>query len=351
MTTHTLTDMREASVKTEVGKIPKALIDFKDGTTIANTDDVSITTNRTSNGSTASEVVYTGDIKQTDLGDESKAQSKTNLSEIDGIKPSGTYTNYTLANLIYKIVTTDANVLTFSDITKENYYYEISNFNDTTVPNKPTFWDTTFNNDCVTVASFNNHNKPCRFLETGSSYIGNSNTGISQTSGTVDMWIYVVSSNNNSFYIRLANGAFVGPSLYTDGNGLKDSQSATDILLDYGQWYYLRIDFECGTGGYKGLAADTYTLYRNNVEVGTFNFVTGLAIVDRFQCFTNGGACDVYIDSIGYSWDASYSIGQNLNWDIDSMIKLPTTPDYPVQTFVLGGDKTIRNHIDQYSRL
>ncbi|MHA2039133.1 MAG: hypothetical protein ACW98X_22125, partial [Promethearchaeota archaeon] len=80
-------------------------------------------------------------------------------------------------------------------------------------------------------------------------------------------------------------------------------------------WYHLRIEFECGSGGYKGLAADTYYVYINGEQYGPYGFASVVNNLDDLRISTDDGYTGYlnYFDAIGYSWDPNYNIGDNLN--------------------------------------
>ena len=48
----------------------------------------------------------------------------------------------------------------------------------------------------------------------------------------------------------------------------------------------MRIDFECGAGGYEGLSADTNYIYIDGVQYGAYPFYFGGIDVNRFQVET-----------------------------------------------------------------
>ncbi|MFX1277745.1 MAG: hypothetical protein ACFFAT_22225 [Promethearchaeota archaeon] len=73
-------------------------------------------------------------------------------------------------------------------------------------------------------------------------------------------------------------------------------------------WYHIRIEWDC---------SDDWHLWINGISqdkgVG-YNFRGNPTAMDRFYFFTRDTTSDhyAYIDAIGYSWDPSYNIGDNL---------------------------------------
>jgi hypothetical protein len=87
------------------------------------------------------------------------------------------------------------------------------------------------------------------------------------------------------------------------------------VGINSNTWYHLRIDFECDTGGFEGLSADTYYVYLNGVRYGPYNFASGVDNLDKLRISTHDTQTGYnnYIDALGYSWDSDYNVGDNLN--------------------------------------
>jgi len=70
-------------------------------------------------------------------------------------------------------------------------------------------------------------------------------------------------------------------------------------------WYHIRIDFECGAGGYMGLAADTYYFWVDGVRYGSFAFWWAQTDIDNIN-FQSDAAPNNYhhfVDALDYSWE------------------------------------------------
>jgi hypothetical protein len=79
------------------------------------------------------------------------------------------------------------------------------------------------------------------------------------------------------------------------------------------QWYHIRIDFECGSGKYMGLSADTYYVYIDGVQYGAYNFKSPQTEIETVVCtsgMSDSGYSSFY-DAIGYSWQ-EYFVGENV---------------------------------------
>ena len=144
-----------------------------------------------------------------------------------------------------------------------------------------------------------------------------------QTSGTIE------------FYWRITTASY-GANLYFYGTGAsgssglhlgmesgyfvyRDASDFTQNIVSYSvnTWYHVRIDFECGSGGYMGLAADRWHVYINDVLYGdyVFRFGTDLDYQDSILFYNGwwaGSGYNIYYDAWGESWDPNYNIGDNL---------------------------------------
>ena len=94
-----------------------------------------------------------------------------------------------------------------------------------------------------------------------------------------------------------------------------DGSYHTVLGITSNTWYHLKIDFECESGGYEGLATDTYYLYIDGTRYGPFSFASAVSDVDGLRISSHDSAIGYsnYIDAIGYSWDSNYNRGDNRN--------------------------------------
>ena len=85
-------------------------------------------------------------------------------------------------------------------------------------------------------------------------------------------------------------------------------------------WYILRIDFECGAGGYMSLAADTFDAYIDGIQyVFGGNFDDVQTTVDAISLIISPSAGDLWTDAWGFTWEG-YVIGDNLNLAVGANI-------------------------------
>ncbi len=145
-----------------------------------------------------------------------------------------------------------------------------------------------------------------------------------QTSGTVEFWM-MSDDVTYATYFRLMDDS--ATSLYTPGIGrVSLDENKIRYLDDIGwhdtskvvydnTWYHVKIEFECTSGNYRGLAQYNWRFYIDGEVFGDFGFEYNINNVSQAYFFTYWGDTNYrcYIDAIGYSWDSSYTIGSNLN--------------------------------------
>jgi len=81
------------------------------------------------------------------------------------------------------------------------------------------------------------------------------------------------------------------------------------------KWHHFTVHFECTTSGYQSLNQYSWNIIIDGIESGELSFKNNKASVNRFTITTSSTQQDYheYFDSLGYSWDPNYSIGDNLN--------------------------------------
>ncbi|MFX0030425.1 MAG: esterase/lipase family protein, partial [Candidatus Hermodarchaeota archaeon] len=88
-------------------------------------------------------------------------------------------------------------------------------------------------------------------------------------------------------------------------------QVLTECLAD--EWYHIRFDFETTDGGYMGLAEGWCRIYINNQDLGQYEVQNSVSPnkLRILSSYVVQSGFDCYVDAIGYSWDPSYTIGDN----------------------------------------
>ena len=133
-----------------------------------------------------------------------------------------------------------------------------------------------------------------------------------QASGTYEYWIRTTDATlqvdmyglneggNEGVYLTILADKFQYRTVGFNDVGLATSDDT---------WYHIRITFDCAT--------DTYDIYIDGTK-----YQTGVAFrnvsttIDALWIVTVNAASGytVYVDAVGYSWDASYNIGDNIDW-------------------------------------
>ncbi|MFW9971768.1 MAG: hypothetical protein ACFFDF_16375, partial [Candidatus Odinarchaeota archaeon] len=163
---------------------------------------------------------------------------------------------------------------------------------------------------------FDDHKKFLQLYHSSSSGVAGVRNSFSsaQTSGTIEFWVRTTDATRTNYILFYQSGvqkitSRINGDLFQwhDGSIWHNLMSISDNT-----WYHFRIDFECGDGQYQGLSPDTATIYINDVNKGTYSF-NGANNLDtvRFYLDTASVYYSLLIDGVGYSWDSSYSIGDN----------------------------------------
>jgi len=157
-------------------------------------------------------------------------------------------------------------------------------------------------------ADYNGHYKIISMVDGGAGvfnayhYIPNITSGymeffVSNSDSTVDSRIMFYDTGNLLFYLQWTGG------------GVRIVANPVLPLLSViknNVWYHVRIDFNCNT--------DTGNAIVNNVNYGSFNFLTGGTVLDSmlFNC-GNVGVSTVRYNDFGFSWDTlGFSNSQNV---------------------------------------
>lgn len=225
--------------------------------------------------------------------------------------------------------------------------------------------DSSGGNASVEIATeFNEHKKVLKLTADA----GGDNADIlnafssSQPSGTIELYVKTSDATHESqFGIRSGGTGGPLPMIRAEKFQYYDGahHDITDALDD--TIYHIKIDFECGAGLYKGLLADTFFIWIDNIRYGPYPFWNVLESVDRFRLISpTDAAYSSYYDAIGYSWESDYAIADNRTFDyhthsyddITANISLCKVTDvaYQPSTAIINSDATLSidiNHIIQ----
>lgn len=212
--------------------------------------------------------------------------------------------------------------------------------------------------DVEIATSIRGHNKVIKQDNSGQCY---HTPTVAKESGTVEGWIMTTHTDEKSV-IYLRDGALnnnFGGGINSDG--FNDDKF---IYLDNGGWnvlcdvspgfyYRFRIDFECGAGGYLGLAADTFNIYvydKDGDLLGSAlgkTFGTVCANIETILLAQIDVGYDTYWDAIGFSWDG-YTPGDNVSDISDITDDIKDAKIEEVLYMVSPGEITIRGDIFSY---
>jgi len=157
-----------------------------------------------------------------------------------------------------------------------------------------------------------------------------------QTYGTIEFWIN--SGECYGIYNTFWNGGTSGTRVFginfDDGNSFRYLTAGTDWTNMYNlitefTWYRVRIDFECTTGEYQSLGQYKYNVFLYNefqellATQSNILFENIQPHVDTLRCALTTSWAYGYWDAFGYSWDPNYSIGKNIQMDLNVDFSTP----------------------------
>lgn len=149
------------------------------------------------------------------------------------------------------------------------------------------------------------------------------NTFSSQENGTIEFWIQqdnLGTEAKRGQISGLGNGMELfrvkmvgGPARWQTKNNGTDINIIGAPTPQINTWYKVRIDFNHGLGSYQGLDPNQYFVYINGVRYGPYNFTSDEPLDEiHLHTYSYGEKYNTYFDSIGFSWDPDYNIGDNL---------------------------------------
>ncbi|MBA7626574.1 hypothetical protein ES703_34028 [subsurface metagenome] len=137
-----------------------------------------------------------------------------------------------------------------------------------------------------------------------------------QPRGYIEFWFKtnnnMVATGFNDFY----DGASRCINIQGHDGAINTNDGSWHTICAYSSntWYHVKITFECGAGGYDGLAADDFNYYLNGTKYGPFNFLdVGDSLTYMRAGSSTQNSMTWHLDAVGYSWDQCYNVGDNLN--------------------------------------
>lgn len=142
-----------------------------------------------------------------------------------------------------------------------------------------------------------------------------------QSSGTVELYFYI-EDVSKGITIKIGSSAQI--DLYNAASGMLEYYDGSGWVslyqLNDNQWYHLRVDFECGSGAYSGLAADTFQVNIDGSIVGNnlpfASSATSLSEL-RVGTRTTSIASKSWYDAFSYTFEG-YTIEDNRHiWEFN----------------------------------
>lgn len=219
------------------------------------------------------------------------------------------------------------NVRNSSSMTNQTYIAFYTFTNDTDYGN-PTDWSIDETGGSVNVFPvIESHDKVVELNDTSavaSTTFGQDFGNGVQASGTIEYWIRSDDTTDN-VVINVQNDAtqnailfYIRDDLFRHYDGAVFQTIPGSPIPINNQWYHIRIDFECGGGGYQGLGADEYFIYISGTKYGAFDLRNPSVNLENIYFQTlSGHIFKVYIDAIDYSWETNYNYWRNTIPQID----------------------------------
>jgi hypothetical protein len=180
----------------------------------------------------------------------------------------------------------------------------------------------------IVILEEDTHNYVLKLEDTSEvDYVGvYNNLSTYQPNGTIEFW-YKTSNATKLNFIELFgdNGSiqniFINNSQWYYFNSTNNGTLIPNVNNPVSnEWTHIRIDFECTNGNYLGLGEKQFRINIDGSDSGVLNFRginnnnTKFGKLGFRTNITNDGINILqHIDAIGYSWNVSYSIGDNLN--------------------------------------
>lgn len=132
--------------------------------------------------------------------------------------------------------------------------------------------------------------------------------GADIVSGTIELWVRTTDATKDGIRIYLYDGEVGLTQLGIHDTTQQWGYDDVDLgLVASNQWYHIRIDFDCTTD-----KVDIYIDGTKKINQEDFTYAVSNH-VDRIRLLSIGDFVGhTYYDAIGYSWDTSYNVGDNL---------------------------------------
>lgn len=132
------------------------------------------------------------------------------------------------------------------------------------------------------------------------------------TSGTYECWLYMTDTTKLAKLNLLGDATAVLLKFETGQLRIWSGGSYVFIAnINPNDWYHLRVDYECGGGGYLGLGADRLYVWLNGTQYGDYAFSWASSYLDTFYFYMASSNFDYYFDAIDYSFDPTFSFNRN----------------------------------------
>lgn len=209
------------------------------------------------------------------------------------------------------------------------FYNGTYSFNKDEIDSNPNGWNVNESGGTINVINrldkhskvveiYDNNNTAYSFLE---------DISMCQSSGTIELWMrFSDSTKTNNIWLSDGGGQTNSVYVYIENDCFNYYDTSVHEITNCSSniWYHVRIDFEFSEDAYLGLDNGTFKIHVNHETFGPYN-ATGSPNTLNYVQFTSGTANSeyyMYLDAIGYTWEAIYDFtdvpvgtsGTDIDW-------------------------------------
>ncbi|MFX1570954.1 MAG: hypothetical protein ACFFCV_21655 [Promethearchaeota archaeon] len=136
-----------------------------------------------------------------------------------------------------------------------------------------------------------------------------------KTFGIIELWVRMETSSSD-MYVKIHETWSDAVHLALTSNMFYryyDGSWYNIMTYDVNRWYHLKIKFDCGA---SGDGSNDWHLWIDGEEkspLGGYNFRGSPVLMNSLFISAESISTTCYADAIGYSWDPTYKIGENMN--------------------------------------